>query len=110
MSATDESPKSVRSVRGFKRKASPIVSRRKKSPETAKATKRAKEQGNGSSKSWVVGGRWDIANATKKIAEKVNLGELEPSDIDESTVNLICNSFNVGWIFMFFKSENSFKE
>lgn len=30
------------------------------------------------------GGRWDIVSASKKLAEKVKLGELEPEQIDEA--------------------------
>lgn len=33
------------------------------------------------------GGRWDIANATQKIAVKVNQGEIDPSTINEVTVS-----------------------
>ncbi len=32
------------------------------------------------------GGRWDIAQATRRIAEKVRTGELEPDAITESTI------------------------
>jgi undecaprenyl diphosphate synthase len=32
------------------------------------------------------GGRWDIVNATKRIAQKVKLGELHPSDITDQTL------------------------
>jgi len=33
------------------------------------------------------GGRWDITQATKKIAEKVKCGELQPDEITEATLN-----------------------
>lgn len=33
------------------------------------------------------GGRWDIAEACKRIAQKVAAGELSPADIDESLVS-----------------------
>jgi len=33
------------------------------------------------------GGRWDIANATQKIASEVQMGRLRACDIDESTVD-----------------------
>ena len=33
------------------------------------------------------GGRWDITQATQKIAEKVKTGELEPHEINESVVS-----------------------
>ncbi|ETX10715.1 UDP pyrophosphate synthase [Marinomonas ushuaiensis DSM 15871] len=32
------------------------------------------------------GGRWDIAHAAKKIAERVLLGELSPNDVNESSL------------------------
>ncbi len=32
------------------------------------------------------GGRWDIVNSTRRIAERVAAGELDPDDIDETTV------------------------
>ena len=32
------------------------------------------------------GGRWDIARAARRIAERVRAGELEPGDIDEAVV------------------------
>ncbi|MDJ0757753.1 MAG: isoprenyl transferase [Woeseiaceae bacterium] len=32
------------------------------------------------------GGRWDIVNSTRRIAERVAAGEMEPEDIDEATV------------------------
>ena len=33
------------------------------------------------------GGRWDLVNATQKIASEVQMGRLRPSDIDEETVD-----------------------
>lgn len=36
------------------------------------------------------GGRWDLAEATKALAEKVKAGELEPSEIDEELVGNHC--------------------
>ena len=33
------------------------------------------------------GGRWDICNASRRLAEKVKLGELEPDDITEDLLN-----------------------
>ena len=32
------------------------------------------------------GGRWDIVNSTRRIAERVAAGEMDPEDIDETTV------------------------
>lgn len=37
-------------------------------------------------------GRWDILQATKKIAEKVKAGEIDPDTIDESTLNKALNT------------------
>ncbi|MES9843779.1 MAG: isoprenyl transferase [Candidatus Sedimenticola sp. 6PFRAG5] len=33
------------------------------------------------------GGRWDVATAVRKIAEKVKSGETEPADIDEDVIS-----------------------
>lgn len=33
------------------------------------------------------GGKWDIAQATRQVAEKVKAGELDVADIDESVIN-----------------------
>ena len=40
-------------------------------------------------------GRWDILQATKKIAEKVKAGEIDPDTIDESTLNKALNTGQV---------------
>lgn len=77
VSDAHRSPRSTGSAAlRLKRKASPIVPRRRKSPESMDTVKRAKRQGNGSSvESWVVGGRWDIArcgqlNATTALSDQ----------------------------------------
>lgn len=33
------------------------------------------------------GGRWDLVNATQRVAEKVQAGELSPEDINEDTIS-----------------------
>jgi undecaprenyl diphosphate synthase len=39
-------------------------------------------------------GRWDLSQATKLIAEKVALGQLDPNTIDDTTVSAhLCTSF-----------------
>lgn len=61
------------------RKASPIVTRRKKSPESVNLNKRAKTFGS----SWVVGGRWDIARR-KQPRTSALLNEIQENGHSES--------------------------